>query len=143
MEEAKWELFAKLNEGFIDWRVTNWKQIREDFVHFMDQHPELENELQNDLQFQMAILACETKGFNMMELEQYRETKARFKMIDKIYKRRLKFMRAQLKDPVLSESVENYKLSRAQYVELRNQYLQTKILYKVFWSVLKKLSPFK
>lgn len=137
--DAKWELFAKLNEGFLDWRMTNWNHIREDFIHFVDRHPYLEN----DLIFQMGILACDTKGFNQMNLDQYRETRARFKRIDKIYKQRLKFLKAQMKNPVLSESMESYKLSRAQYVELRNQYLQTKMVIKVFWGILKRLGPFR
>ena len=139
IEDAKRKLFAELNEGLLDWRMTNWKQIRKDFMQFIDLHPHL----QNDLIFQMGILACDTKGFNMMDLNQYRDTKERFKRIDKIYKQRLKALKAQMKNPVLSESMESYKLSRAQYVELRNQYLQTKMIIKVFWSILKKLGPFK
>lgn len=137
--DAKWKLFAELNEGLLDWRMTDWNQIREDFIAFIERHPYLEN----DLIFQMGILACDTKGFNQMDLNQYRETRARFKRIDKIYKQRLKFLKAQMKNPVLSDSMESYKLSRAQYVELRNQYLQTKMIIKVFWGILKKLGPFK
>ena len=137
--DAKWKLFAELNEGLLDWRMTNWDRIRDDFIRFVNYHPYLEN----DLIFQMGILACETKGFNMMELSQYRQTRARFKRIDKIYKQRLKFLKAQMKNPVLSESMESYRLSRTQYVELKNQYLQTKMIIKVFWGILKKLGPFK
>ena len=133
-EDAKWELFSRLNEGFIDWRATNWEQIKKDFLAFIDQHPYLEN----DLIFQMGVLACETNGFNQMDFAQYRDTKARFKRVDKIYKQRLKLLRAQMKNPVLSESMESYKLSRVQYVELRNQYLQTKMIYKLLWGIVKK-----
>ena len=134
MESVKQELFAKLRKGFIDWQVTDWEQLKKDFDNFIIQHKELEN----DLQIKMAVIACVTKGFNTMDAEQYRQSKIDFKIVDRMYKARLKELRTQMKSPVLSNSMEDYKISRARYVALRNEYLQTKMMYKLLWSVLKK-----
>ena len=133
LEDAKQELFGKLREGFLDWRKTNWDKLHREFIEFVNQHPFLEN----DLQLKMAVVACLTKGFNTLDAENYRQSKENFKIVDRMYKQRLKLLRAQMKNPVLSESMEDYKMSRAKYVELRNQYLQTKMVYKLLWSVVK------
>ena len=133
LEDAKQALFGKLREGFVDWRMTNWDQLHDEFIEFINQHPDFEN----DLQLKMAIVACVTKGFNLLDAANYRQSRLKFKVVDRMYKQRLKVLRAQMKNPVLSESMEDYKMSRAKYVELRNQYLQTKMAYKLLWSVVK------
>ena len=134
LENTKQKLFAKLRKGFIDWQVTDWGQLKKEFDEFILQHPDFGN----DLQVKMAVIACVTKGFNSMDAEQYQQSKVTFKVIDRVYKARLKELRAQMKEPVLSNSMEDYKISRARYVTLRNEYLQTKMMYKLLWSVLKK-----
>ena len=134
LENTKQKLFAKLRKGFIDWQVTSWDQLKKEFDDFIVQHPDFEN----DLQIKMAVIACVTKGFNSMDAEQYQQSKVNFKIIDRVYKARLKELRAQMQEPVLSNSMEDYKISRAKYVTLRNEYLQTKMMYKLLWSVLKK-----
>ena len=133
LESTKQNLFAKLRKGFIDWQVTDWEHLKKDFETLIDQHTDLET----DLQIKMAVIACVTKGFNTMNAEQYRQSKLDFKFIDRMYKERLKELRKQMENPLLSNSMEDYKISRARYVALRNQYLQTKMLYKLSWSVVK------
>ena len=86
LESAKQRLFAKLRKGFIDWQVTDWWQLRKDFDDFIIQQPDLEY----DLQMKMAIVACVTKGFNTMDADEYRQSKVHFKMVDSLYKQRLK-----------------------------------------------------
>ena len=139
LADAKWALFAELNEGLFDWTKTDWVKIRDHFIEFVNQHPYLEN----DLIFQMGILACSTHGFNLMHFDEYLETKDRFNRIDQIYKQRLKLLKAQMKNPVFSDSMESYKLSRAQYVELKNQCLQIQMAKKVAMAALKKVNPLK
>ena len=133
LENEKQKLFAKLRNGFIDWQVTDWGHLRRNFDDFISQHPDFEN----DLQMKMAVIACITKGFNMMDNEQYRQSKVHFKIVDGLYKQRLKEMREQMKNPLLFNSMEDYKISRARYVDLRNQYLQTKTMYKIGWGLVK------
>ena len=133
LESAKQKLFAELRKGFIDWQVTDWNHLRRNFDDFISQHPDFEN----DLQMKMAVIACITKGFNMMDSEQYRQSKIYFKIVDGIYKQRLKEMREQMKNPLFSNSMEDYKISRARYVELRNQYLQTKVMYRACWGLVR------
>ena len=133
LESAKQKLFAKLRKGFIDWQVTDWNHLRRNFDDFISQHPDFEN----DLQMKMAVIACITKGFNMMDNEQYRQSKIHFKIVDGLYKQRLKELCAQMKNPLLFNSMEDYKISRARYVDLRNQYLQTKTMYKIGWGLVR------
>jgi predicted RNA-binding Zn-ribbon protein involved in translation (DUF1610 family) len=133
MDEAQQELFGRLREGFIDWQLTNWDQLFKDFMAFLDEHPEFGG----DLQFRMALIACLTSGFNRMDHEKYRQCKGRFKATDKMYKYNLKLLRSQVSNPELSDSIEDYQASRAKYVQLRNEYLQTKTAWKMVWKVAK------
>ena len=91
----------------------------------------------NDLQFRMAIIACLTSGFNRMDHEKYRQCKGRFKAADKMYRLSLKRLKMQISDPELSDSIEDYQTSRAKYVLLRNEYLQTKTMWKMVWNIAK------
>ena len=133
MDEAQQALFGRLREGFIDWQATNWDRLYKDFIAFIDEHPEYEN----DLQFRMAIIACLTSGFNRMDHEKYRQCKGRFKAADKMYRLSLKRLKMQISDPELSDSIEDYQTSRAKYVLLRNEYLQTKTMWKMVWKIAK------
>ena len=133
MDEATQELFGRLREGFIDWQSTDWDRLYDDFMDFVGEHPEFES----DLQFKMATVACLTSGFNRMNHEKYRQCKVRFKAADKMYRSHLKLLKAQLANPELSESLEDYQTSRAKYVQLRNEYLQTKMIWKLVWKLAK------
>ena len=133
MDEKKQSLFGRLREGFIDWQMTDWNQLYSDFISFMEEHPEFES----DLQFRMAIVACLTNGFNRMDREKYRQCKSRFKVADKMYHRRLKLMETQIANSKLADSIEDYQMSRTKYVQLRNEYLQTKMIWKMVWNVAK------
>ena len=122
-EKTKNDLLSRLRRGFEDWRVTNWSQLYRDFVDFISAH----EHLQADLQFQMALVACITKGFNSIDPENYQQSKTLFKVIDKIYKQQLKEMKSKSRNPALSESIADYEASRAKYVQLHNNYVNTKM----------------
>lgn len=133
MDEAKQALFGRLREGFIDWQVTNWSDLYKDFTAFLDEHPEFEN----DLQFRMALIACITDGFNRMDHQKYLQCKGRFKAADKMYRFSLKQLKMQISNPDLEDSIEDYQTSRTKYVQLRNDYLQTKTAWKAVWKIAK------
>jgi hypothetical protein len=126
-ENAKNELLGRLRRGFEDWRVTQWDQLYRDFIDFTNAHVQL----QNDLQFQMAIVACLTKGFNSMDAETYQQCKILFKVTDEMYKAQLKALKAKAKNPALSETIGEYEASRAKYVKLHNDYVNSKMPWKL------------
>lgn len=121
-ENTKHELFARLRRGFEDWRVTQWDQLYKDFIDFTNAH----EHLQGDIRFQMAIVACLTKGFNLMDPEKYRQCKALFKATDEVYKKQLKAMKKQASDPAYSATISEYEACRAKYVKLHNAYVGKK-----------------
>jgi hypothetical protein len=122
-ENAKNTLFARLSRGFDDWQVTQWDQLYRDFVDFTSAH----EHLQSVLQFQMAMVACLTKGFNSMDAEKYQQCKTLFKITDEIYKKQLKELKAQSKNPAYSATIGEYEASRAKYVKLHNDYVGRKL----------------
>ena len=127
-EQSKNELLSRLRRGFEDWRLTKWDQLYRDFVSFIGAH----EHLQNDLQFQMALVACMTKGFNSIDPESYQQTKTLFKIIDKVYKQQLKEAKSKAHNPAFSQSIAEYESSRAKYVQLHNNYVNV----KTPWSLL-------
>ena len=136
-EMAKRDLLSRLRAGFVDYRVTQWDQLHKDLIDFINRY----EQVHNDMQFQMAIVACLTKGFNIMDAEKYSQCKNLFKITDKMYKQQLKELKKQASKPELSESMEDYKESRAKYIKLRNQYRNTKLAWKIIFFALKKVVP--
>ena len=126
-ESAKNDLLSRLRRGFEDWRVTQWDQLYRDFVDFTSAH----QHLQNDLQFQMAIVACLTKGFNAMDAEKYQQCKTLFKITDEMYKMQIKELKAQAKNPAYSQTIGEYEASRAKFVKLHNEYVNSKMPWKL------------
>ncbi len=126
-DNAKHELLSRLRRGFEDWRVTQWDQLYRDFIDFTSAH----EHLQSDLQFQMAIVACMTKGFNTIDPETYRQCKTLFKAVDSMYKMQLKELKAQAKNPALVSSIGEYEASRAKFVKLHNDYVNSKMPWKL------------
>ena len=136
-EMAKRELLGRIRSGFVDWRATQWEQLQMDLLDFINRY----DQVQDDIRFQMAIVACMTKGFNILDAEKYTECKKKFKIIDKAYKKHLKALKIQASDPALSESMEDYKESRKKYLKLRNEYRNTKLAWKLVFTIMKKLIP--
>ena len=134
-EEELLELMGRLRTGFWDWEKTNWEQLYKDFDKLIARQPYLEE----DLSVQMARVACLTKGFQSMNAEIYRQCKILVKSGDKRYKRRMRILKAQMKKPGLSDALCGYRVSRNQYAQIRNEYLQTKRLYKMLWKLVKKI----
>ena len=57
-----------------------------------------------------------------------------------MYKAKLKILKKQM-DPELYDSVSDYKESRAKYKKCLNQYRNTKLAWKLVFTVAKKFIP--
>jgi len=134
-ELAKKEMIARLHMSFVDWQATDWDQLYRDLNEFMIRN----EQLHNDIRFQMGLTACLTKGFNIIDAEKYNECKKIFKATEKIYKAQLKLLKMQV-DSTVPESVSEYKEAREKYIKCRNDYLNTKAMWKILFFLLKKIS---
>ena len=138
-EEANREILGRLREHYEHWELAQWDQLHADIVTFINTHPYVET----DIRFQMAKIACVTKGFHIMDDEIYQRCKDRFAVADEIYKGLLKIAKEKASDPIFSETMESYEQARADYVHLRNEYIALKTTEKVIKVVLKKATkPF-
>ena len=138
IEGAKQEMLGRIRDGIADWQRAQWEQLHKDLVDFINRFSPLEH----DIEIQIARIACITSGFNLIDDQKYKSCKARFKVMDKIYKAELKRLKKLTKKPVLSETMEGYRASRAKYLKLRNQYLEQKFIWKIFFSIAKLLKRF-
>ena len=131
------DLIGKIREGFEDWRVTRWDSLHKELIDFCN----LYDEAQTDIQIQMGILACMTKGFNTIDAEKYPQCKRLFKITERMYKQRLKELKRQM-DKSLPESFGDYKNDRVQYMKCRDEYRSMKLAWKIVLYIVKKLLPF-
>lgn len=134
----KRELLGRLREGLVDWQATRWDVLHRDIHDFLNRY---ETE-QGDIQLQMGIIACITRGFNTLDDQRYKQCKNLYKITEKMYKSYEKELKAQY-NAELNEKVDGYKTSRKKYLHCRNQYRNTKLMWKAVFFVLKKLVPFK
>lgn len=134
--QKKREITGRLRMGFLDWRVTQWDRLYTDISDFVNRY----EQAQHDIQLQMGLVACITRGFNMMDKERYKQCRNLYKITEKIYKTHLKALKAQM-DPELYESVSDYKESRAKYKKCLNQYRNTKLAWKLVFTIVKKVVP--
>lgn len=132
---AKSEMLGRVRDGINDWQAINWERLQKDLVDFINRFAPLEH----DIELQIARIACITSGFNLIDDQKYKSCKIRFKITDKIYKSELKRLKKLSKTPVLSETMEGYQDLREKYIKLRNRYLETKFIWKIFFSAVKLL----
>ena len=112
---GKRELTARIREGLLNWQLTHWDRL------------------------QMGQVACITHGFNVMDAEKYRQCKLLYKQTERMYKHHLKMLKIQ-QDAAMTDSVNAYSEQRLQYKKCRNNYLNTKLAWKILFTVLKKLA---
>ena len=130
------DVMGRLRMGFVDWRVTQWDRLYTDLIDFINRY----EEAQHDIQVQMGLVACITRGFNIMDAERYKQCRNLFKLTERMYKTHLKALKAQV-NPELYETVAEYKESRARYKRCLNQYRNTKLAWKAVFFVVKKIVP--
>jgi hypothetical protein len=63
----------------------------------------------------------------LIDVEKYQQCKTLFKITDEIYKKQLKELKAQSKNPAYSATIGEYEASRAKYVKLHNEYVGRKL----------------
>ena len=134
--EKKTELMARTYNGIAEWQTTNWNYLRKELLDFMARY----EDSQTDIRFKMAVLACITHGFHYMTIDNYKECKAIFKTTEKLYKGILRSLK-QAPDAKMTEQADDYKKNRTLYKKCRNEYRNTKIAWKVAFTVLKKFIP--
>lgn len=131
---SKRELTGRLSAGLLDWRATQWDRLYTDLTKFLNDY----DDAKKDIQLQMGLVACITRGFNLMDAEKFEQCKKLYKLTERMYKAHLKFLKTQT-DPALYETVSEYKESRAKYKKCLNEYRNTKLAWKALFFVLKKI----
>ena len=134
-EQKRSDILCRIRVGFVDWRVTQWQTIQRELLDFISRY----EAARTDMQLQMGIVACITNGFQTMDAEKYHQCKRLFKVTEKMYKQQLKILKKQ-SDTKLYESVSDYKDWRAKYKKCRNDYRNTKLIWKAVFFVFKKVA---
>lgn len=130
----KTELLSRIMGGVADWKTASWDYLRKDLLDFMSRY----EDARTDIRLNMAVLACITHGFQYITAETYKECKVTYKLTEKLYKANLRMLK-QKPDLKTQEQIEDYKQNRALYKKCRNNYRNTKVAWKIVFSVLKKL----
>jgi len=133
------ELLGRVKLGIIEWKTTQWDYLFRDIVSFTTSYADAEE----DIVFKIAIIACLTSGFQNMTAEKYRECNLIFKITEKTYKRYRKDKQITPGSFPRAEDVNTYKDYRSLYKKCRNEYRNTKLLWKACFAIGKKLFFFK
>ena len=133
------ELLARVRKGIFDWQTTNWEYLRKDIVDFTGRY----DAARYDMYFKMALIACVTDGFHDLNSEKYKQCKMIFKVTEKIYKSYLKDpeAKAHFEKETGNSGVIEYEEYREMYKRCRSEYRNTKIFWKAFSMIAKKLVP--
>lgn len=135
---ARQELLHRVRMGVLEWQTAPWDYLSRDIVAFMSRN----ERASNDVSFKMATIACITHGFRNMTKEKYKECAAIFKMTERSYKKYIKTSDDNCGFEN-TEDVNSYRDYRKMYKKCRNEYRNTKILWKIAFALAKKLiKPF-
>ena len=129
-------LLGRVRKGVIDWDVTQWDALREEIMDFMTAF----HAARNDIYMHMAIIACLTKGFQDLDDRRYKECKRIFKITEKVYKRCRKNP-SLTADEFGETGAVDYEEYRQKYKKCRNEYRNTKLAWKLAYTVGKKIIP--
>ncbi len=133
--QARSQLLGRVRLGVSQWETTQWDILSRDIHRFMTNY----EAARVDIYFKMAQIACMTSGFHNLNNEQYKECKQLFKLTEKIYK-------AYCKNPVNphvyddatgNAGFDDYQEYRDLYKKCRNEYRNTKLMWKAAFSILK------
>ena len=127
------DLLTRTAKGVLDWKITQWDTLRRDLQDFLGHY----DEARGDIHLHMAIIACVTYGFHNMNTEVYRESKHIFKMTERIYKQHRKLLKKT--GGGIITNVERYEEYRTMYKSCRNEYRNTKLAWKLVFSILKTI----
>ncbi len=129
------EILERVRIGVFEWKTAPWDYICRDVVNFMGRY----EEASVDVRLKMALVACMTQGFHAMDAEKYKECKMIFKATEKIYKAHLKALERAMREFPKAEDIAVYEEHRALYKKCRDEYRNTKLLWKAGFFVVKKI----
>lgn len=129
-------ILGRVRKGIIDWEVTQWDTLRNEIMDFTIAY----HAARNDIYFHMAIIACLTKGFHDLDDRRYKECKRIFKITEKVYKRYCKNP-SVVPEEMGTTGATEYEDYRQQYKKCRNEFRNTKLAWKLLFSVGKKIIP--
>ena len=135
-EEENRELLDRLRESFVEWELAQWDQLHDDVVAFINSHPYVES----DIRFQLAKIACITRGFHIMDEEIYERCHGRFAVADSIYRVLLKAAKEKAEKTELSATLDEYRDARQYYIALQAEYMAVKTAKKAVKVILKNLT---
>ena len=129
-------LLGRVRKGILDWEVTQWDVLRSEIIDFTNAF----HAARNDIYFQMAIIACLTKGFHDLDDQRYKECKRIFKITEKVYKQYKKHpenIPSEMGDSGSSE----YEEYRQKYKQCKSNYQGRKFFLKALVTAGKNLIP--
>ena len=132
---ANREILIRVYSGLVNWELTQWDLLHRDIVKFISAHPYVTN----DIRFQMARIACMTRGFHIMDEDIYHACQSRFVVTEEIYKGLVKFSKQQLSLPRKLDDLEDYDRARINYKHLRDMYQAEKIAGALIKTTVKTL----
>ena len=128
-------LIGRVRRGILDWQTTSWDYLARDIIDFTSSY----EDASHDIYFKIATIACITCGFNDMSEEKYRKCNTIFKLTEKTYKKYRKDKPIPKGSFPHSEDVDTYKEYRTMYKKCRNEYRNTKLLWKACFAVGRKI----
>ncbi len=132
-------LITRARRGVLEWETTSWDYLARDIIDFTSKY----EDAADDVFFKILTIACITSGFHNMSEEKYRQCNQIFKLTEKTYKRYRTDKPISKGSFPRSEDVDKYKEYRTLYKKCRNEYRNTKILWKVCFAVGRRLFFFK
>lgn len=136
--QARGELLERVRVGVLNWKTTRWDYLCNDITAFMGTH----EAASVDARMKMALIASLTSGFQHMDKETYKRCKLIFKITERVYKVHLKEMEAIMREFPKEEDMRAYEEYRDMYKHCRNEYRNTKLLWKGVFFVMRKLTVF-
>ena len=134
--ERRTALMSRVRQGILEWETTPWDYLSRDIIDFTSRY----EDASNDVYFKIAIIACITSGFRDMNEEKYKQCNQIFKLTERTYKRYQKnTLTASKRSFPHAEDVDKYREYRTMYKRCRNEYRNTKLLWKACFAVGKKL----
>ncbi len=135
--QKKADIIRRITVGLADWKSAPWGMLERDILDFVARY----EEARTDIHLQMALIACITQGFNLIDADKYKRSKIIFKATEKVYKTQMKILKEKT-NTKLYESLSEYEENRARYKKCRNHYRNTKMAWKVVFFLFKRFIPF-
>lgn len=128
-------LLNRVSQGIVTDDISQWERLNQELLDFMGHY----DSARKDIHMQMAIVACLTSGFRNMDKSIYQKCKLIFKVTERMYKSHCKALKKMGQGCI--DNVEQYEEYRKLYKHCRNEYRNTKIMWKIVFSIVKRFVP--